>query len=317
MTCNIAHESPLAREIRQTKLIIFDEAPMMSKDVFHALDRTLRGIMGDDDISRREIPFGGIPVVLGGDFRQILPVVRKGGRGQTVSACVNQSQSLWPHVIRLQLRRNERLNQGVNNTWAQFLLDVGNGVAGNKVTLPDTVPLCADVDELIINVFGSQINDTLPTNRAIICPKLENVDNINGIILEKLQSPEKTYESADIVSDEDGSASDMYSTEFLNSLTLSGMPPHKLKLKIGAIVLCMRNLDKRNGLCNGTRLRIMQLHDRYVMGSIVTEGEYFGRICTIPRVPITPSDTGLPFQFERTQLPLCLGFAITINKSQG
>ena len=316
MTCNIPHESDLAKELQETKLIIFDEAPMMSKDVFHALDRTLRGIMGDLYVSCREVPFGGIPFVLGGDFRQILPVIRKGGRGQIVSACINQSQSLWSHVVRLRLRRNERLNQNVDNTWAQFLLDVGDGTAGDKVTLPNTVSLCANVEDLISNVFGNRIDNTLATNRAIICPKLENVDIINNIKLEKLQAPEKTYESADSVLDEDGSASDMYSTEFLNSLSFSGMPPHNLKLKIGAIVLCMRNLDKKNGLCNGTRLRITQLHDRYVEGSVVTEGAFFGQLCTIPRVPITPSDTGLQFQFERNQLPLTLGFAITINKSQ-
>ena len=38
---------------------------------------------------------------------------------------------------------------------------------------------------------------------------------------------------------------------------------------------------------------------------------------TIPRVPITPSDTGLPFEFQRIHLPISLAFAITINKSQG
>ena len=50
---------------------------------------------------------------------------------------------------------------------------------------------------------------------------------------------------------------------------------------------------------------------------MVTQGSFFGRHCTIPRVPITPSDTGRPFSFRRDQLPLSHGFAITINKSQG
>ena len=82
----------------------------MSKDVFHALDCILRGIMGDIYVSCREVPFGGIPFVLRGDFCQIVPVIRKGVRGETVSACINQIQNLWPHVVRLRLRRNELLN---------------------------------------------------------------------------------------------------------------------------------------------------------------------------------------------------------------
>ena len=127
---------------------------MMSKDVFHALDRTLRSIMADSMAGLGNIPFGGIPIVLGGDFRQILPVVPKGGRGQTVSATLNQSDWLWPHVVRLQLYNNERLDSDVDASWAQFLLDIGNGVAGDNITLPDAVQLCRDLDGMIEHVFG-------------------------------------------------------------------------------------------------------------------------------------------------------------------
>ena len=317
LTCGIAHDSALAREIRSTKLIIFDEAPMMSKDVFHALDRTLRSIMADSMAGLGNIPFGGIPIVLGGDFRQILPVVPKGGRGQTVSATLNQSDRLWPHVVRLQLHTNERLDNDVDASWAQFLLDIGNGVAGDNITLPDAVQLCRDLQGLIQHVFGASIDESLPTDRAIICPKLDQVAEVNEMVISRLDTESKTYFSADTVLDDDGMATELYSTEFLNTLCLSGMPAHQLTLKVGAIVICLRNLDKRNGVCNGTRLRLTRLHERYVEGTIVTQGSFFGRHCAIPRVPITPSDTGLPFSFRRDQLPLSLAFAITINKSQG
>ncbi|GAU42087.1 hypothetical protein TSUD_134710 [Trifolium subterraneum] len=50
--------------------------------------------------------------------------------------------------------------------------------------------------------------------------------------------------------------------------------------------------------------------------SIIT-GKNAGENVHIPRMDLVPSDSGLPFKFERRQFPICLCFAMTINKSQG
>jgi hypothetical protein len=47
-----------------------------------------------------------------------------------------------------------------------------------------------------------------------------------------------------------------YHEEFLNTLTPNDLPPYVLKLKIGCLVILLRNIDPANGLCNGTRLII-------------------------------------------------------------
>lgn len=70
-TCNIHVQSDLAEMIRQTKQLIWDEAPMTHKHAFEAVDRTIR------DITKRDKSF---TIVMCGDFRQILPVVKKGLR---------------------------------------------------------------------------------------------------------------------------------------------------------------------------------------------------------------------------------------------
>ena len=125
-TCNITSNSILAELIRRTKIVIWDEAPMMKKDAFEALDRTFR------DLMKKELPFGGIVVVLGGDFRQILPVIRKGSRNEIVNSSLKRSY-LWKDVIQLKLTINMRvkLSNSVNkqeqNYFEQLLLDIGNG----------------------------------------------------------------------------------------------------------------------------------------------------------------------------------------------
>jgi len=80
-TLNIEKQSDLATLIRTAKVILWDEAPMLNKKVFEAVDRTFKDLMNNN-----EKLFGGKVVVLGGDFRQILPVVIRGTRGQIVDA---------------------------------------------------------------------------------------------------------------------------------------------------------------------------------------------------------------------------------------
>ncbi len=67
--CYIREQDDLALLIRQTKLILWDEAPMSNKLAFEAVDRTLR------DLTNRNEPFSGIVFVMSGDFRQVLPVI--------------------------------------------------------------------------------------------------------------------------------------------------------------------------------------------------------------------------------------------------
>jgi len=76
----------VAELVCKANLIIWDEAPMMHRRAFEAVDQTLRDLMQLDDIEATKKIFGGKTVVLGGDFRQILPVVPKGRREDIVSA---------------------------------------------------------------------------------------------------------------------------------------------------------------------------------------------------------------------------------------
>lgn len=110
-TCEIRQRAPLAELLRRTKLIIWDEAPMVHKFCFEALDRSLRDILRHSNPKSMEQPFGGKVVVFGGDFRQILPVIPKGSRQDIVFSTINSSY-LWDFCRVLSLTRNMRLQVG-------------------------------------------------------------------------------------------------------------------------------------------------------------------------------------------------------------
>ncbi|KAL0328117.1 UNVERIFIED_CONTAM: hypothetical protein Scaly_2244300 [Sesamum calycinum] len=87
--------------INQASTIIWDEAPMANIKAFEIVDHTFRDMLGVD------LPFGGKVMILGGDFRQVLPVVINGTKSQIIKASIVES-SLWSSVKVLNLSKNMR-----------------------------------------------------------------------------------------------------------------------------------------------------------------------------------------------------------------
>ena len=137
--------------------------------------------------------------------------------------------------------------------------------------------------------------------------------------MSQIQGEEVTYLSLDTVCKATTNTNimmNMQPTEFLNTLTSPGIPDHKLKLKVGLPVMLLRNINQAAGLCNGTRMTITQLGNKYIETQIIT-GTHVGDKVYIPRIIMSPSDSKWPFVLKRRQYPLSVCFAMTINKSQG
>ena len=90
-----------------------------------------------------------------------------------------------------------------------------------------------------------------------------------------------------------------------------------MRLKIGCPIILLRNLDPENGLCNDTRL-ICKRFDPNVINAEIAVGQHAGVRVLLPRIPLAPSEEDMfPFKLKRTQFPIRLSFAMTINKAQG
>jgi ATP-dependent DNA helicase PIF1 len=154
--------------------------------------------------------------------------------------------------------------------------------------------------------------------RAILCPRNETVREINEHIMSQIQGEEVTYLSLDTVckATTNNRMENMCPTEFLNNLKFPGIPDHELKLKVGLPVMLLRNINQAAGLCNGTRMTITQLGNKYIEAQIIT-GTHVGEKVYIPRIIMSPSESKWPFVVKRRQYPLSVCFAMTINKSQG
>lgn len=104
--------------------------------------------------------------------------------------------------------------------------------------------------------------------------------------------------------------------DYINAMTPTGMPPHELKLKIGATVMLLRNIDLEIGMCNGARCTVLRMEENTISLRLLT-GKHAGRNVLLPRIRMTTQDTALSVQIERHQFPLRLAFCMTVNKSQG
>ena len=342
-TCSISKGTQLARLVQACKLIIWDKAPMIHRNCFEALDKSLRDIISDIDPTALGKTFGGKTVVLGGDFRQVLPVIKNGTRQDIVNASISRSV-LWQNCKLFQLKQNMRLTRGgmtvtervETEKFAEWLLQIGNGEANppfhnsedesQSIEIPsqllvsyDSDPIEAISAAIYDNFLASYTNDSYLKQRAIITPYNDTVDSVNQHILSLLLGQCKTYLSFDSIAPETGNIPDqdmLYPPEFLNSLTFPGIANHEITLKIGCVIMLLRNINQSLGLCNGTRFVVTQLGQNVVEGRIIS-GSHIGQKVFIPRIVMTIKDHKWPFVFKRKQLPIRLSYAMTINKSQG
>ncbi|KAF5392030.1 hypothetical protein D9757_003219 [Collybiopsis confluens] len=184
-------------------------------------------LTASDIKSKDGVPFGGINVVFGGDFQQILPVVKKGWREQIVENKCSGSGT------------------AEDREYAKWLLDIGQGSINgpeNTINLEPAMK-CGDTVDSLTHAIYPGLNLIQPNNnndewfleRTILCAKNDAVDGLNLLCLSGMQGNLQVYHSADEAIP-DGAAQDkdfQYPVEYLNSINGSGLPVSRLHLKLG------------------------------------------------------------------------------------
>ncbi|XP_070171476.1 uncharacterized protein, partial [Polyergus mexicanus] len=233
---------------------------MAPRYALEIMDGTLRDIMNND------FPFGGKIVLLGSDFRQLLPIKMHATRSEIVNLSIKFS-STWRHFVKFSLTQNMRvLPEEIE--FAKFLLDMGDGILNDfndNIQIPEScvAPIDADIVE---DIYGDLIQKKefgKVAKCAILSARNVDVDEINKKVVELLDiADERIYTSVDsAVNDDNGDIGEALLPEYLNSLSLPSLPPHELRLRPNSIIMLIRNLNINEGLCNGTRLMVIELAD--------------------------------------------------------
>ena len=195
---------------------------MTHKVAFEALDRTLQDLRSNDQ------PTGGICTLLCGDFRQILPVIQGGTRGNIVKSCLKQSY-LWDQVLIKTLQTNMRVylcGESESGQFAQQLLTIGDGTFPID-TLPDFIQLPDNIgtfvhteEDLIEAIYPALLTHysdmSWLSERCILAPLNETIRSLNARLVALLPGQCMNYKSIDTVPDE--TTATLFPVEYIRNI---------------------------------------------------------------------------------------------------
>jgi ATP-dependent DNA helicase PIF1 len=271
----IASKEPVAKRIQKTSVLIIDEISMLSGTLLDAVDAVCRQVRGS------ELPFGGIQVVLVGDFFQLPPVA---GRGRQVPFAFESAAWKSAHLVTCYLTEQHRQDDG------QFLSLLSAIRAGN---------FADDEAELLQERFTTVDKVSLEVPR--LYTHNADVDRLNDAQLAQLPGNGKVF-----VMDSTGKAS------VVESLKRGCLSPERLTLKEGAVVMCTKN-NSSLGFANGTLGKIVGFDEENNYPLIETLD---GRVITVPPAEWVVEEEG-KVRAKIIQIPLRLAWAVTVHKSQG
>ncbi len=265
------------------EILIIDEVSMLNEHIFTKIDYIFRHF-------RRQPtkPFGGVQVVVFGDFLQMGPIER----GREEPRLCFQSSS-WGG-----LTATCYLSEPVRQTDQEF------------ISLLNDVRI-ANLSLSSIHLLNTRVVDSVSAipfaDPVIIYSHVADVNAANQRKLQALTEEDRVYEATIVCDGTDHSINE------IKSICTNSRAPQRLVLKVGAQVMVTSNINVEKGLVNGTRGVVTDMYSTKVEICLLDSKESV----LIERVAIKGAQGSDGFNPSFTQFPLVLAYAFTIHKVQG
>ena len=280
----------------RTGVLVIDEVSMMSPDLFEFLDGIGRAIR-----KQPAKPFGGIQLVLVGDFCQLPPVMK-----EEEVRFVFESE-LWSSVIKHSVV--------LNKIWRQ-----ADPVYQTVLNEARMGRLSAASEEILRSRMGTNWQSEV-IKPTVLFSLNKDVDKVNLANLQALEGEVRRFRVKTVYDvarwrDENGGRplpeknSDMV-TFAVDRLDKDAPYLPEVELRVGAQVMLITNQDVALGRVNGSRGIILEFED--IRGYPVVKFRNGSRVTIEPHVWYS---TEVPY-VGREQMPLKIAYAISIHKSQG
>ena len=324
------------------KVLILDEVSMVSGEFFDSLSRIVSAIRKDPR------PFGGIQLIVCGDFLQLPPIAPRRGEVEQMMVAVQEREDLdSPNDAKDWLF----LNRGFcfqSLAWRESKFKVVELHHVYRQSNKDFVRILqnirtGNVNDDTVRYLKDKCERPLPRNKFGIRPTVLHSKNVdvtseNLIDLNNLSGTTVTYTAMDHVEIEKGSGGGPWMKQKLekSSFFSSCLAEKELQLKIGAQVMLIKNMNHNSRLANGSRGKVIGFQSVKKSGAPLnindSEAAKMSLLPGVSNYPIVQFKNGLqqvivPQKFQsrilglgtctRTTVPLKLAWAITTHKAQG
>ncbi len=265
----------LTKRFSRVKVLIIDEVSMLHHFRFDLVNKVLQNMKGNAK------PFGGVQLVLCGDFFQLPPVSRQ---GEPETHFIYSSES-WKEARFTICYLSEQFRQK-DDSVLSILHEIRKGDVSEGSR------------ELLQSRFNVRTTNFEPTR---LFTHNADVDTLNESELNSLQSDEGTVYYMDTKGRD----------PLVATLKKSCLAPEVLRLKVGARVMCVKN-NFEEGYVNGTLGIVISCKEN--QDPVIRTA--LGKVIKIERASWKIEEEG-KVKAELSQYPLRLAWAITVHKSQG
>jgi len=296
----IKNSSFYTKNWKNIDILIIDEVSMMSQHMFELLD-----FLGKN-IRRNNRPFGGIQIIMFGDFFQLPPVCKDQEDKLRKNFCFESE--LWFETFSPQNHMElVKIFRQSDDNFKKILNQIREG------------KIRRNVNDFLLNYVNRDktLEIIQPTK---LYPKRSQVDYINSFEMDRLEGEIHKYEITNVIdlpmTEKQRILRNLFTPEQIeNELNyLQGNIPceKQISLKIGSQIMCVINLDINdyNPICNGSQGIIVRFDEKdnpvikFSRGFEYTMLSYVWASETIPGIGVR-------------QIPIILAWALTIHKSQG